>query len=114
MKEIIDWNKFLKNMGGDENFCREILKECLITIPEGIEKIKSSLRNGFIEEGIIAAHTMKGNFANIETENLREIAFKIENLIKEKDIEKIPVMLEILEKEFQKFEKLMKTFLGEK
>ena len=62
----------------------------------------------------MAAHSIKGNFANMEAKNLHKIAFKIEDLIKEKNMEKIPEMLEIIEKEFQELEKLADKYLNEK
>jgi HPt (histidine-containing phosphotransfer) domain-containing protein len=111
-KEIIDLDVFLDNIGGDEQFCRDILKECLLSIPEQIEKIKISLKKGLLEEGLMAAHSIKGNFANIEAKSLNKIAFELEDLIKEKNMKKIPEILEIIEKEFIKLQKLVDKFLN--
>ena len=100
---IFNWENFLLRLGGEEEFCREILIDAVSTMPSQIENLKNILKEGTGELLAILAHNFKGVSGNIDAQRLRETAAELERAGRENNLEEASCFLENLEKEFYKF-----------
>jgi len=103
-KEIFNWNNMLLRLGGDEDFCREILMDAIKVMPLQIEDLKKILRDGTIELLAVLAHNFKGIAGNLDASNLRRVAFEIEEAGREGNRDKAEILVKKLEEEFYEFQ----------
>ncbi len=106
-KEIFNWNNMLLRLGGDEDFCREILMDAMEIMPAQIEDLKKILRDGTIELLAVLAHNFKGLAGNLDASTLRRVAFEIEEAGREGNQDKAEILVKKLEEEYYKFQEFL-------
>jgi PAS domain S-box-containing protein len=99
-KEIYDRKAFMKRIGEDEEFEKEILDTIITKLPVHIKDTEKAMDKGDISTLLYLAHTIKGMAANINAESLRYTAMEFEHSCKEGHIEK--KFLEKLNNELEK------------
>ena len=107
---VFNRKELLDRLDGNEELIREIVEVFLKDIPLQMGKLKAALQNG--EKAVIQlqAHTIKGAAANINAELMRQAAWEVEKAAKEENWEKVPSLVQTLEK---RFEELQSHFRGE-
>jgi len=103
-ENIFYWEGMLERLGGDEKFCREILKESLEIIKDQMKNIKKAINEKHFKNIILIAHNLRGNFANIDADILQEISREIEIFAEEENIERIYFLEVKMEEELRQFE----------
>lgn len=73
--------------GGDEDIFLEIKADFIRTHKEMVERIRVAVENKDIEELHISAHTLKGVLSTFCADEVKELAFELECMGREKTIE---------------------------
>ncbi len=79
-----------------------------------MEELKNAIESSDIPLTERQAHTLKSTSANIGADSLRDKAFKIELITKEKNLNNIHILYEDLENEFNKVMKELEALLDNK
>ena len=92
----------------DEDLARTVVEGFLDDIPQQIEALRGYLEAGDAPGAERQAHTIKGASANVGGEALRAVAFEMEKAGKEKNLDKLTMLLPKLEREFDRLRQAMK------
>ncbi|MDL2315945.1 Hpt domain-containing protein [Desulfovibrio sp. OttesenSCG-928-A18] len=71
---------------GDKEIYLEIARYFATNLPQSMERIQASLKNGEYAEASRFAHSLKGNCATVGAEELREQCLTLEKLARSGDI----------------------------
>jgi len=83
-KFIFDYEHFALRMGNDEELVQMVIEEFLLDVPVRLETIEKEIEAGDIISVTINAHSVKGSAANLNAMHMKEIAFDLEQMSKEK------------------------------
>ncbi len=113
-RDIINMEEVLERLDGDEDLIREIWEVFSEDAPVQMENLKNAIDSSDIPYTERQAHTLKSASANIGANSLREKAFQIEIIAKEKSLNNIHILYEDLESEFNKVMKELTTLMSYK
>lgn len=85
-RPVIDRERALKRMGGDEELLDGLIECFLEDAPELIARLDQSLETGNTNELARAAHSLKGLVANFEAVACRDAAWTVEQLGRNSDL----------------------------
>jgi KaiC/GvpD/RAD55 family RecA-like ATPase/CheY-like chemotaxis protein len=97
----------LARLMNDENLARTVVEGFLNDIPRQIEVLRGYVETGDVTNAERQAHTIKGASANVGGEALRSVAFEMEKVGKEKNLDKLTMLLPKLEREFDRLRQAM-------
>lgn len=103
---VIDSVAMMEQFTGAEEILGEIASESLKTLPTYMNQIQSALEQSDFEQLTVAAHTLKGVVANFQATELIEVAFSLEQMGRNQNIENA-------QKVWKKLEQLMFIFTTE-
>jgi two-component system sensor histidine kinase/response regulator len=86
---------------------RTVVEGFLNDIPRQIEVLRGYVETGDVTNAERQAHTIKGASANVGGEALRSVAFEMEKVGKEKNLDKLTMLLPKLEREFDRLRQAM-------
>jgi PAS domain S-box-containing protein len=95
--DLYDERSMLERMDNDHDFVRTILDESAKELPKYLDELRELCKGNDSASIRRQAHTIKGMAANICTELLREISFRIETAAKDNDLESARTLLPELE-----------------
>jgi PAS domain S-box-containing protein len=99
---IFDKAGMLARLMDDEDLARTVVEGFLNDIPRQIEVLRGYLETGDAQGAERQAHTIKGASATVGGEALRAVAFEMEKVGKEKNLDKLTMLLPKLEREFDR------------
>jgi len=102
--KVLDLEKASEQMGGDEELLKEVLQIFIDDVPRKLYELHEACNKQDRERIKRAAHSIKGASANVAADRVRAVAFEIEKMVDEADLNDIRNRLEILEHEMQKLE----------
>lgn len=106
-ENILDRKELMERVGGDEDFAKEIIAIFMEDTPSQMEKLNLALKENDPVRVKHQAHTIKGSSANIGARGLTDTAFKMEMTGKDGDIDSARDLMEKLEKEFEKLQRIL-------
>ncbi len=98
---IFDRSALLKRLGGDEQFCDELVKEFMEDVSVRLAQLKQALDDNDAAVVKHQAHTLKGASANIGAQALRDVAMEIETAGREGNFDLLGPIFRRLEDEFE-------------
>ena len=106
---VFDRAALLNRVGGDKDFCQEIIGMFLQDVPTQIESLENAISKK--ETALVdrQAHTLKGASGNVGAISLQEAAMHLEMAGKNGDLSRATEMLNTIKKEFEKLKKTMIT-----
>jgi HPt (histidine-containing phosphotransfer) domain-containing protein len=104
---VFDRKAFLERMMGDEELAETVLKGFLEDIPKQITVLKEQVEKGDAEMAGAQAHKIKGSAANVGGEALSGVALEMEKAGKERNLDKLTMLLPKLEREFERLRQAM-------
>ncbi|MBW2737701.1 MAG: response regulator [Deltaproteobacteria bacterium] len=104
---VFDRTALLNRVGGDKDFCQEIIGMFLNDVPEQIESLENAISKK--DSAIVdrQAHTLKGASGNVGAISLQDAAMHLEMAGKNRDLSRAAKMLNTIKKEFEKVKKAM-------
>ena len=78
-EELINWEKALQHVEGDEEFLKEIYEIFLEEIPERIETFQKTLEKNDIDKMVSLAHSLKGVALTIGADFCHSLSAELEN-----------------------------------
>ncbi|CAK0764052.1 hypothetical protein CCP3SC15_3060003 [Gammaproteobacteria bacterium] len=108
---MIDFALVFSKMYDDPEFMKEMLELYLTRSPELIEAIKNNSAEA--QTVRLSAHELKGMSLNISAEPVAQLAGEIEEAALANQLEKIPVLLDSLQKLFDLAQQEMRNYLKE-
>lgn len=113
-KNIFDKELLIERLFGDdpdidEDFIDTILATFISDFPEKITLLSNAAKNKDAEIIKNVGHQIKGQTANLSAENLRSLAYKLENAGKEEDLASVENFIDLLREEFEKFKSVITT-----
>jgi CheY-like chemotaxis protein len=107
---LFDQDDLLERLGGNENLARRVVGGFLNDTPRQLELLARAIGGGDTETARRAAHSIKGSAANVGGRQLRELAWKLEQLGHAGDLHPAPAMLEELAASFARTRGPMEQF----
>jgi two-component system, sensor histidine kinase and response regulator len=101
--DVFNRAKLLEKFDNDEEFFEELLDCYLEDVPKHLKGIQQSLEGQNYEEAERWAHTTKGSSANMEAEEMRRLAFDLETILKDRQLESSQLGFNRLVDAFQRF-----------
>jgi signal transduction histidine kinase/DNA-binding response OmpR family regulator len=98
-----DREALLERLGNDESLIPEILGLFLEEMPNLLNQVKSALADGDGAKLERLAHSIKGSSATVAAPSLRDAAFELETAAKKRDLDRAPLLVERLERDFERF-----------
>ncbi len=102
LKQLLNWDQALRNVGGDEELLRELavvfLQECprwLADLREGVDRMNRIKING-------AAHPLNSSLGTFGATGAQAFALELENMARQNDLADGPDMLKQLETELMR------------
>ena len=105
-KKIFDHDDLLYRVGGDEEFCKEVVNTFLEEIPVLIKKLKEAILKKDITIVKNFGHTLRGIALNVSALRIVDIAVEIEKIGKKKNLTKLSSLIVKLEQELENFRKI--------
>lgn len=113
IEPIFNYKEFMKRVMDDKELAKTVLDNFIEDIPNQIEQLYNNLKNGNIKESERIAHSIKGASANIGGEALREIAYRIEKLCKEQNLNEALSLFTTLQYKFEELKSVIKEIFYE-
>ncbi|HYB19346.1 MAG TPA: response regulator, partial [Thermodesulfobacteriota bacterium] len=104
-KEVFDKETIMERLDRDEAFFSKILDMFLEDTPIKIERIQEHLKEKDFAGLEFQAHSLKGAASYIGGNALQKVAWEMEVAAKNHDLDRAPILLGSLEKEFARFKK---------
>jgi two-component system sensor histidine kinase/response regulator len=101
--EALEFEQLLARCMGNLNFAERVLASFQQEFDEDLAGIERGLASGDAEEVARVAHMLKGASGDVAAATLRAEAADIEELAREKRLEKIPPHLERLRSQWSRF-----------
>jgi CheY-like chemotaxis protein/HPt (histidine-containing phosphotransfer) domain-containing protein len=92
----IDEGRFLRQMGGDRDLAREVVQLYFEHYPERLRDIARAVAAGDAEQLKTTAHALKGSVLNLAADRASELAYTLERMGEEGDLETAGEVLEDL------------------
>lgn len=97
---VFDKNGMLRRMMDDHDIVKDVIKAFLEDMPAQIERLRESVLINDINASELISHSIKGAAANVSGDYLLEVALKMEQAGKSKDIALLKRLLPELENRF--------------
>ncbi len=108
-----DYKSFMKRVMDDKELARTVLDSFLEDIPKQIKILKDYMSESRVSEAERQAHSIKGASANVGAEQLREVAFQVEKLCKEGNLQEAEKLIQQIEIKFDELKKkIQEVFYG--
>jgi signal transduction histidine kinase/PleD family two-component response regulator/HPt (histidine-containing phosphotransfer) domain-containing protein len=104
---VFDRTALLNRVGGDKDFCQEIIGMFLQDVPRQIECLENTISKKDPALVDRQAHTLKGASGNVSAVSLQNAAMQLEVAGKNGDLSRAPEMLNTIKKEFERVKKAM-------
>ena len=85
---LFDESKLMTHFDQDKEMILELVEVLKETYPETSSKLKTAIESEDFSNIELHAHTVKGMLSNFFAEELRETAFKLEKMGREKSLDK--------------------------
>ena len=95
---VLDRERALERLDGDEELYREIIQVFLEDVPQQVEKLKTALKDDEAQAAGRQAHSLKSAAGNIGAEVVRELAYKMEHAGKKGELESLNTLFAELER----------------
>ena len=95
---VVDWETALDVAADDPQLLLEVLDAFMTETPRMVKAIGEALRDRNVEVLHRSAHTVKNAFLNIGARQASDLAFEVERLSKQQQLEELPQLVERLEK----------------
>jgi CheY-like chemotaxis protein len=105
--EVFDKASMMARLMNDADLAMTITEGFLSDIPIQIEKLRRHLEDEDADAAVRQAHTIKGASANVGGQILSEVALKMETAGKERDMNKMKMLLPALAWEFERLREAM-------
>jgi len=102
--QVLDLEKAVYQMGGDEDLLKEVLQIFMDDMPRKLYELHNACESRDRERMRRAAHSIKGASANIAAECVQAVALEIEKMAPEADLDSIGERINTLEAEMSKLE----------
>jgi len=103
---IFDHVSLLLRLQGDEDFFQEVINDFLEDVTFRLEELWKAVKNNDAVQVEQQSHTVKGTAANVGAYALRDVALQLETAGKNKQLEKVPYLIEKIEAEFKRFKEI--------
>lgn len=112
ISDIINWDEAMEQVGGDEEFLKELLNDLQEELSAQVSKLYVAMQPVQLMSIRSAAHVVKGAAANLFCEELRAAAYGLEMVAKDApaDAPPSPQLKADLEEKFQIFKNAAKTY----
>lgn len=100
-KSVFDKQNMLRRLLDDEGLVQEVIYEFVSDIPVQIAILKDALSANDVELAHRQAHTIKGAAANASAEQLRAIAWEVEQSARAEELKRAAEQMPVLEQEYQ-------------
>lgn len=100
-----------KKVSNDKTLVKKILSIYIKQSPEQISQLKEAYKEKNTGSIRALGHSLKGASGNIGAENIQAIALEIENAGKQGDLNRTANLIENLEKEYSKTQKIIKNLI---
>jgi len=104
--EIFNKEQLLGRVQGDQEFMQKIIGKYITNLPITLEALNKALAENNMETILDLAVTIKGNAAYMSANSMRYLAMKIETAARDQNLPKIYSLLNLLQREFEKFKKM--------
>lgn len=112
MKRIIfDCQTYMANFAGMEDLARETIKSFLNTLPKMLSDIQHAIEEKNSSDLELHAHTLKGAVSNFYAEPARLLAWELEKLGKNKNMQNATDLIKDLVQELKLLENEFNLFL---
>ena len=105
---MIDKEAALARLGGDEELYQEIVLIFLDDAPKQISSLKEAFNLSDYQTAMRVAHSLKSASASVGAVSFQKIAFKIEKLLSENDVDQAKKHFEGLVSSFDELKDLLK------
>jgi len=109
---VLDYEKGLEQVGGDESLLKEVLGIFIEDVPRKLSELREGLMQEDREKIRRAGHSLKGASANIAADAVQKVAFDIEKMAAESDFDTIRETIGLLEDEIGKLQAAIDLVLG--
>ena len=106
---VFDRAGLVARLMGDEGLADRVLNRFLATTPEQIESLRQSLTSGDAAAANRTAHAIKGAASNISAEQLRQVAFELEQAAKAIDLNAAKIHLAELQSQFERLKEAIQA-----
>ena len=110
LEAVFDGEDLVERLGGNDNLAQRIVGRFLMDTPHQLELLARAINDGDIETAHRAAHTIKGSAANVGGQQLREVAWKLEQLGQAGDLRPAPDIFQELAASFARTRIPMEQF----
>jgi signal transduction histidine kinase/CheY-like chemotaxis protein len=100
--KIFDRQQMVVRFGGDESSVESVLASFLSEAPDLIDKIRQALQMKNEEDSRLYSHALKGAAMNVNASLFGEVTLKLEQRIRQNDLQDILSLLKSVEEEFSK------------
>lgn len=84
-QELLDYNKALQRIGGDDEFLIELLSDLVSQVDDCLHRLKQAVSCNDYEDLITLSHNLKGASANLNVTRLATHFLELEDLAMEKN-----------------------------
>lgn len=102
---LLDREKALENVEGDEEFLKEIYTIFLEEVPERIEAFRNNIDDNNLEKIVSLAHSLKGVSLTVGAISCHELSREVEMAARNGDGEKVKQLYSRLEDLLRRIEK---------
>jgi PAS domain S-box-containing protein len=100
--EIVDWDQALDALGGDPNLLKTLTESVIEEAPRMIDAVRRSVADGDGERLQLTAHTLKGSIRYFGVNEASRLAFRLEKMGEEGDLDDAAAVLASLEVELDR------------
>ncbi len=111
--DLLDPEAVLEGVAGDKELLEELVSIFLETSPEMLQHIREALENKDAEALSRAAHSLKGSVGTFSAQRAYDLAYKLEQLAKEGNLEKAEEVSVVLEDEIKKLNPALQALVKE-
>ena len=101
LEQVLDWDKALRRLAGDEGLLRELCDAFALDYPRKLTVLKAALGGRDSKMLCVTAHALKGACSVLCATRCVTLAGEVEVAAREKRWEELPALLRRLEREVQ-------------
>jgi len=102
LPEPINMELAMERVDGDIEFLKELLEMFLSTTPLQVTQLRQSIKNNDSGQVDQIAHSIKGSAGNLVIERVQQLAWELENMGKNNDLQQAEETLALLEVELER------------
>ncbi len=97
---LINIDEAVERLGGDESFLYELLNDFISEYRNYMDELQKEIGERNFDKIYVIGHTVKGASALLSLGNIREFSYQLEKAGKSRDIDKIKVIFDELQSEY--------------